>query len=396
MARSSRLQRSLDRYVGIPAVGLVGLVRRRSRYVPRIVKRIGLIQPSAIGDMFLISGLVAHLHKLYPAAEVHVFHSAHNGAAVPFLMPDAIGHRCDFTNPRAALRELRASRLDVLIDCAPWTRLTALLTSLSGAKVTFGFRSKGQGIHPAFDFAVPYRSDRHEIANHHAMAEMFGPLDEYRLAVRPLERAPGKALPYNRLVLMHATPGGSAAKPKSWPTEQWAELVRQLTAQGLVVGFTGTQADQPAIVSILDASGVPSDRAFSLAGALNLTELAYALNHARLLVTVDTGVAHLAAALDAHVVGLHGPTRFARWGACNRRAVGVDSPHPAAGYIHFGFESHPQQDEIMPMISVDTVAAAIAAKLAESADASTGEGRGPTRLREVESSDRRALRSATP
>ena len=122
VARSSRLQRTLDRYVGIPAVALVGLVRSRGRYVPRSVTRIGLIQPSAIGDMFLISGLVAHLHKLYPAAEVHVFHSAFNSGAVPFLVPDAIGHRCDFNNPRAALRELRASRLDVLINCAPWTR----------------------------------------------------------------------------------------------------------------------------------------------------------------------------------------------------------------------------------------------------------------------------------
>ena len=338
--------------------------------------------------MFLISGLVAHLHKLYPAAEVHVFHSAFNSGAVPFLVPDAIGHRCDFNNPRAALRELRASRLDVLINCAPWTQLTALLTSLSGAMVTFGFRSKGQGIHPAFDFTVPYRGDRHEIANHHAMAEMFGPLDEYRLTVRPLQRAPAKALPYSKLVLMHATPGGSAATPKSWPPGQWAELIRRLTDQGLVVAFTGTQADQPAIVSILDAAGVAGDCAFSLAGDLNLTELAYALDHARLLVTVDTGVAHLAAALNARVVGLHGPTRFARWGACNPRAVGINSPHAAAGYIHFGFESHPQQDEIMSMISVDTVAAAVAAKLAEAS-----EGQGSGRVREMEHS---VLRSATP
>lgn len=346
--------------------------------------------------MFLASGLVAHLHRLYPDAEVHVFHSAFNGSAVPFLLPDVVGHRCDFTNPRGALLELRNSKLDVLVNCAPWTRLTALLTALSGAKATFGFRSKGQGIHPAFDFTVPYRSDRHEIANHHAMAEMFGPLDQYRLAVRQLARAPARALPYGRLVLMHATPGGSAAKPKSWPPKLWAELVRRLTEQGLVVGFTGTQADQAAISEILEETGVSGESAFSLAGALNLTELAYALNHARLLVTVDTGVAHLAAALDAPVVCLHGPTRFARWGACNARATGIDSPHPQAGYIHYGFENHPQQDEMMASITVDTVAAAVAAKLAETGESAANEGRPAIRLRVVETPDRKTLRSATP
>jgi heptosyltransferase I len=227
------------------------------------------------------------------------------------------------------------------------------------------------------------------------MAEMFGPLDQYCLAVRPLAQAPSKALPYNKLVLLHATPGGSAAKSKSWPTNHWAEFVRRLTDQGFTVGFTGTQADQPAIAAILEAVGVPGDRAFSLAGALNLPELAYALGQARLLVTVDTGVAHLAAALNAHVVCLHGPTHFARWGACNSRAVGIDSPHPAAGYIHYGFESHPQQDEVMAMISVDTVATAVAEKLAETGEAALGE-QGSGRVLEMEPSDRRTRRAATP
>ncbi len=373
MARSSRLQRSLDRYLGIPAIHAIGLMRKRRRELPRQVARIGLIQPSAIGDMFLVSGLVAHLHRRYPEAEIHVFHSAFNGGAVQLLLTDVISHRCDFTHPRAALRELRNTKLDILINSAPWTRLTALLTALSGAKATFGFRSRGQGIHRAFDVAVPYREDRHEIANHREMAELFGPLEAYQLAIRQVDRAPSKSLPYDKLVLMHATPGGSAAKPKSWPEERWAELVRRLTGKGLIVAFTGTQADHFTIDAILSAAIVPSENAFSLAGVLSLPELAYVLNRVKLLITVDTGVAHLAAALNASVVCLHGPTRFARWGACNRRATGIDSSHPAAGYIHFGFESHPQQDEIMATISVDAVEAAVAARLSEARDPQKGD-----------------------
>jgi hypothetical protein len=33
----------------------------------------------------------------------------------------------------------------------------------------------------------------------------------------------------------------------------------------------------------------------------------------------------------------------------------IDASHPAAGYIQFGFESHPQAEEIMQSISVDEV-----------------------------------------
>ena len=34
----------------------------------------------------------------------------------------------------------------------------------------------------------------------------------------------------------------------------------------------------------------------------------------------------------------------------------IDALHPAAGYIQFGFETHPRAREIMRSISVDEVA----------------------------------------
>lgn len=362
MARSSTVQRTLDRYFGIPAIFLLGLFRRRGT-LPASPRRIGLIQPSAIGDMLLISGLVMHLRRRFPAAEIHIFHGPFNGGAVQLLPVDVVAHRCVFTGPLATLRELRNAKLDILINCAPWTRLTAFLTALSGAKATVGFRSPGQFIHAAFDVAVPYASDRHEVDNHRAIAELFGPLPKYFLQLRKIEQPAGLTLPYDRLVLMHLMPGGSAARQKSWPADRWAELARRLVERGWTVGFTGADADRDAIASVLKSANLPADRCLSLAGRLNLAELSYVLSRSRLLVTVDTGVAHLAAALDCAVVGLHGPTTFARWGAWNARSIGVESRHPAAGYINYGFERHPQGDEIMACLSVDAVSDAVLGKL---------------------------------
>ena len=362
MARSSRTQRNLDRIFGIPIIFFLGLIRRK-RALAVSPRRIGIIQPSAIGDMILISGLLLHLRRCFPTAEIHIFHGPFNGSAVLLLPIDVVAHPCVFTRPLATLHTLRKAKLDILIDCAPWTRLTAVLTALSGAGATVGFQSAGQYIHPAFDIAVPYLNNRHEVENHRAVAQLFGQIADYRLQLRVPMQLPAIELPYDRLVLMHVTPGGSCAKQKSWPTENWVELARRLAERDLVIAFTGAEADRNAVAALLERADLSVDRCISLAGRLNLIELCNVLMRARLLVTIDTGVAHLASALDTPLVGLYGPTRFERWGSRNPRATGLNSPHPACGYVNYGFEQHPCGDEVMTRLSVDTVFAAITKKL---------------------------------
>jgi ADP-heptose:LPS heptosyltransferase len=365
MARSSKLQRDVDRILGIPIVFLVGLIRRQ-RSLPVSPRRIGIIQPSAIGDMVLISGLLLHLHRRFPNAEIHVFHGPFNGQAIPLLPVDVVAHLCIFTRPLATLRTLRSADLDILINCAPWTRLTALLTAMSRSRATVGFRSHGQYIHPAFDVAIPYLSDRHEVENHRAVAQLFGPMPDYTLKIRATRQLPKIALPHDRMILMHMCPGGSCAKQKSWPAENWVDLGQRLIEHGFVLGFTGADVDRDAVAEIVKHADLARDRCISLAGRLNLTELCNVLASARLLVTIDTGVAHLASALNIPVVGLYGPTRFERWGSRGARATGLNSPHPASGYINYGFEQNPQGDEIMPRLTPDVVFAAVMARLSES------------------------------
>jgi ADP-heptose:LPS heptosyltransferase len=362
MSRSTEFQRRLDRAIGIPIVCLIGFFGQR-RPLPDAPKRIGVIQPSAIGDMVLISGLLLHLRRCYPDAEIHVFHGLYNAEAVQLLPIDLTAHSCDFRQPLATLRRLRSVGLDVLINSAPWTRLTAALAALSNARVKIGFRSAGQYIHSAFDIAVPYLNDRHEIENHRAFAELFHPLAQYTLQLKGMQRASAIDLPYDRLVLMHMFPGGSRARQKSWPAEYWIRLARSIAKQGWVIGFTGAEADREALTQFLSAAGMPEGHCMALAGRLSLAELCDVMGRARLLVTIDTGIAHLAAALNARVVGLYGPTRSERWGCRSERAVCLNSPHPAAGYINYGFEQHADGDKVMAALSVNTVQAAVEAVL---------------------------------
>ena len=311
----------------------------------------------------LDTGVLLHIRETLPKATIHLFHGASNSEMVPLLPVAVEAHLCDFTNVPSTLRALRRAQLDVLLDLTPWPRLTAIYCSLSGA-VTVGFRSHRQLRHFAYDIAIPHLRDRHEVENLQALADAFGKTSEYCVQLRSNSIAASMPLAYEQLVLCHIAPGGTRAAEKSWPAEYWAELVRRLVSLGYSLGFTGTAADVSAVNAVLAAAAAPPERAFSLCGQISLLELTRMLKSARLLITVDTGVLHLASTVAVPMIALHGPTASGRWGARNRAARSLNAPHPSAGFVHFGFEHVADGLAIMRSLSVDAVLEAATSMLA--------------------------------
>ncbi len=362
--RSTELQYLLDRYLGIPLLALLGVVHVR-RSLPTQIKRIGIISPTAIGDMVLSTGLFIHLREQFPGAELHIFHGASNAGALSLIAGKIFSHQCVFQKVRATLKEICGANLDILIDLTPWPRLTAIVAKLSGV-VTVGFTSENQCRGAAFDIAVRHSSNVHETENLRRISNVFGACEEYKVQLRMANTPCDICLPYEKLVILHTSAGGRRNYARSWPLASWAELSRRLCAEGFRIGLTGTKNDEALAQAILSRVGVLPDRAFSLCGKLNLAGLATVLEKARLVVSVDTGVLHIASAVNARLIGLHGPSRSSRWGARNKGAASIDSPHPCSGYMSFGFEQHQRELEIMPRISVDAVYNLASRKLLES------------------------------
>jgi lipopolysaccharide heptosyltransferase II len=107
-------------------------------------------------------------------------------------------------------------------------------------------------------------------------------------------------------ILMH--PGASAAS-RRYPPRHWAELLRMVHVQlGLPVVLTGDEGEQPLIADIRGQSGVPTGHAHSLAGKLDLAQLAAVIELASVAVSNNTGPAHIAAAVGTPVVDLYALT----------------------------------------------------------------------------------------
>ncbi len=109
------------------------------------------------------------------------------------------------------------------------------------------------------------------------------------------------------LVFLHGTTWAT----KLWPVEYWVELAKIVSAQGYAIYLPwGSVAEQQVAEQIVQQSG-----AGELLPRSTLSEMAQHLAGASGVVGVDSGLAHLAAALSIPAVTLYGPTRTDLTGA---------------------------------------------------------------------------------
>jgi ADP-heptose:LPS heptosyltransferase len=103
---------------------------------------------------------------------------------------------------------------------------------------------------------------------------------------------------------------GAAAGSRRWPAERWAAVAGDLAGEGRRVVLTGGPGEEATCQSVALADEAITD----LGGQLELRELAWLIGRARLLLSGDTGVAHVATAHGTPSVVLFGPTSPGLWG----------------------------------------------------------------------------------
>lgn len=102
------------------------------------------------------------------------------------------------------------------------------------------------------------------------------------------------------LVLCAGAEFGSA---KRWTESHFAELALQKMAQGWACWLIGSQKDEPVTDEINKLTGW---RCLDFAGKTNLTQAVDLLSLANAVVSNDSGLMHVAAALDKKVIALYG------------------------------------------------------------------------------------------
>jgi heptosyltransferase-2 len=98
-------------------------------------------------------------------------------------------------------------------------------------------------------------------------------------------------------------PGAEYGPAKRWPVEYFAELARQLQFDGYQVWVIGSSKDQALGADIARQS---DGAAIDLTGRTSLAQAVDLLSSARCVVANDSGLMHVAAALDIPLLALYG------------------------------------------------------------------------------------------
>jgi lipopolysaccharide heptosyltransferase II len=171
----------------------------------------------------------------------------------------------------------------------------------------------------------PDKLERHEVRRHLDLVGVLGVhTEDERMQLLVTETAQEQVqnklteLGVDRdkpLVIIHP---GASAPSRRYPPERFAEVARKLALDHHhEIVFTGSTEEQELVTRIQRKMAADS---ISLAGRLELDELAALISDAQLLISNNTGPVHVAAALNTPVVDLYALTnpQHTPWGVPNR------------------------------------------------------------------------------
>jgi ADP-heptose:LPS heptosyltransferase len=299
-------------------------------------KKICVIHLNQIGDLVFSLPLLKALRENNPGAAIHsvIRPYLHDLLARSPYVDQLIHRRGGWVDSLGLLRRIRQNRYDLLISLSRSIECL-MLTNLSGAGVKAGFE------HPPWDRGLDIKE---KIEGHHSWVNNLKILrrlnvgvsqkDYVGLLVLPEPADPGKnnepgwVRPRGKYVVVAA--GTSARrKVKAWEERKFGELIVLLKDKcGMNPVLVGSENDQKVHRQVVGMiKEVDRDhrveQVFDLSGKISLLDLCYILKDASLFVGVDSGLMHLASALDIPVVGIFGPTDPSYVGPLNMRSAAV-------------------------------------------------------------------------
>ena len=292
---------------------------------PDTIKRIVVRGTNWVGDAVMTVPALRELRRLFPHA--HITLATRSWAEGLFedaeFLDDLMVHKgSGLRSVVHQVREWRRRNFDLAI-LLPNSLETGLVASLARVPLRIGYATDGRQSLLTHPLTLPEsRDSQHEVfyyLNVIARLEWLVNREQSflntqpdaslevserrKVAARGLLRANGIT---NGRPLIALCPGSINSRAKRWPAERYAALAdRFIDECGANVLLIGSAAEED--VS-LEVSGRMHNKPVVLTGKTELSELVAVLSLIDLLVTNDTGPAHIAAALGRPTLVIFGPT----------------------------------------------------------------------------------------
>lgn len=311
-------------------------------------RRILVILLSEMGSLVLAEPMFRYLRERYPQTEIHVMLFARNRQLLDLLRVVDKEHvitirdnsiRNLVVDLLRAIVTMHAIGFDAVVDCELFSRISAVLSGLSGAGRRAGFhRQTQEGLYRGSFMTSPvaYNPYRHLSHQLITLAESLeshtvpcGKDGRARVELTPpiFEAEPGEierqtaqlhrdypTLMSKTVVLLY--PSGGLLPIRAWPLEHYAQVAKSLLSDGCAVGIIGMPDDR-LLGDELRRLCDNHSSCVNLAGyTRSVRHLMCLFHRASLLVTNDGGPVQFAAMTPiANIVffGPETPTLYRSW-----------------------------------------------------------------------------------
>jgi len=278
------------------------------------MRSILLVKTSSLGDVIHNLPVVSDLRKVWPEVAID-WVVEENFAEIPRLHPGVrnvlpiairrwrkhLGQGATWREMRQFIRDLRAPYYDLVLDTQGLIK-SSIVTRLSRGLRCGYSREVAREPHASmfYDCGYSIPTTAHAVErNRWLAAAACGyrpdlPL-HYGIHATPADDGKSPQAPY--CVLLTAT----SRADKLWSNDHWQSLGRQLAQKGLHSVLPAGSAEERTRAELI-ARGIPGAVVIPPS---SLTELAGLIAQAECVIGVDTGLTHLAAALDKPVIALY-------------------------------------------------------------------------------------------
>ncbi|MFC1532347.1 glycosyltransferase family 9 protein [Thermodesulfobacteriota bacterium] len=353
------LQRNIDRSIGTSICWFLSLIPRKDKDIDIKFrsKNILVILLSEMGSLVLAKPMFDFLKQKYPDAIINVLlfersrevmdilgvtplenmHTVRNNSLIQLLI-DSLRF----------LKKIRKLKIDTVIDCELFSRISSIFSFLSGARIRVGFHSytqeglyRGSFInrpvlynpynhisHQFITLSEAIESDRVPSVKRLIKSGNFQPPDikfsqKEINKLRTRFKSDFPQIAGKKIVLVY--PSGGLLPIRAWPLENFCYLTEDLIDNGYAVGVIGLEVDKGLSNVIL--SRCRSEECIDLTGyTKTIRELMVMFHFASLLITNDGGPGHFASMTPIPSIILYGPETPTLYGSLGDKSVSLYDP----------------------------------------------------------------------
>jgi len=326
------------------------------------VERILIIRPGGIGDAVLLFPLIRVLREYFPGAAIDVLGERRNIGV--YRINDWVRAVYAYDRrPWQTTRTLAQQRYQLIIDTEQYHHLSVVMANHLRPQYLCGFDTLGRGRFQTH--RVRYTEQRYEVFSFLDLAAaLTGRTIEFDAEASFLEvQERWVSWAHERLRQRGERPlavivPSASSHHRFWKTQRYADVAHWLVTRGFFVVILGGQDAAAAAREI--AAGARPEEILNLVGRTTLAQTAGVVKEARLYVSADTGVLHIAYGVGTPTVHMFGSGIQEKWAPRGRRYVVVNKGLPCSPCTRYGYTPPcPYGVACMDAIQVPDVTAAI-------------------------------------